>query len=531
MDLKTAFSIFSKSSPYAVSTERSPEYDVLAAYKSYIYIQTNIEEDFKQTLLSSKSDQIIFLCGSSGDGKSEILTRYSQKHKTTHSFHLDATHSFNPSETAINALDELFTQFKLNNKPLIIGINIGMMGNYAGGGSDEHRDIKNSIQAFIEKNKSNISPNHIFLDFEQYPKFAFSEKENTSDFIEKFLIRLTDASPNNPFYILYSSEVRKLGRTILTTNYELLSHKSIQKNIIDLLIKARLIKDQFLTARTLLDFIYQILTLDDYIFNNLFSGADNELLQHIQSFDPNNIHTQKIDEFILQFGLGIEDSGFVNFKMMLADFGIYDLKNAASYLRAAYLLKENIDIEHDYISDLYVNFESSLVETYSKNWLSHRYFDGAAENKIEINKFYRHTLISALHKYCNRNAPSLDKNQFFISEYNGFKIAVELEIEPDLTAIQTKGVTKIGAFNAYLKIDNTSIPPISININLLSLLLKINKGYRPNKHDKNTVILLDEIIDHIVTIANDKNSLFFIKNDNRYKIVNKYNEYYEVSGM
>lgn len=531
MDLRTAFSIFSKSSPYAVSTERSADHDILAAYKSYIYIKTDIEKDFKQALLASKSNQIIFLCGSSGDGKSEILTQYSQKYKATHSFHLDATHSFNPSETAINALDELFSQFKLNNKPLIVGINVGMMGNYAGGGSDEHDDIKKSIKAFIGKDKSNISSNHIFLDFEKYPKFSFSEEENSSDFIEKFLIRLTESNSNNPFYILYSSEIRKFGRTNLTTNYELLSHRSIQKNIIELLIKARLIKDQFLTARTLLDFVYQILVLDDCLFNNLFSGADNELLQQIKSFDPSNIHTQKIDEFILQFGLGIEDHGFVDFKSTLKDLGVYDLNDAASYLRAAYILKDKSDLANDYLIGLFSDFEDSLVEKYSHIWLCHHNYNGDSDKRIKINSFYRETLISALHKYCNRNIPSLDKTKFFISEYNGFKTAVELSIEADLTAIQTQAVTNIAVFNAYLKIDNIPIAPVSININLLSLLLKINKGYRPNKHDKSTVILLDEIIEQIITIANNKDTLFFMKNDKSYKVVNKYDEYYEVSGM
>ena len=107
MNLAQALSILSKSSPYAVSTEREQNQDLLAEYKSYIYIKTDIEADFKQALLSAKKDEIIFLCGSSGDGKSEILTQYSQKHKATHDFHLDATHSFNPSQTAIHAFGKI----------------------------------------------------------------------------------------------------------------------------------------------------------------------------------------------------------------------------------------------------------------------------------------------------------------------------------------------------------------------------------------------------------------------------------------
>lgn len=93
MELLDALSLLSKSSPYAVSTERSKDDVRLSTYKNYIYIETPIEEDFRKALFQSKQGDIVFLCGSSGDGKSEILTRYSKKYQVTKDFHLDATHS------------------------------------------------------------------------------------------------------------------------------------------------------------------------------------------------------------------------------------------------------------------------------------------------------------------------------------------------------------------------------------------------------------------------------------------------------
>lgn len=77
----------------------------------------------------------------------------------------------------------------------------------------------------------------------------------------------------------------------------------------------------------------------------------------------------------------------------------------------------------------------------------------------------------------------------------------------------------------------TQYLPMPISINLLELLEKINQGYRPNKHDKNAVLLLDEVIEQTITVANEKNTLFILKNDKRYKVVNEDNEYFEVSGM
>jgi len=43
--------------------------------------------------------------------------------------------------------------------------------------------------------------------------------------------------------------------------------------------------------------------------------------------------------------------------------------------------------------------------------------------------------------------------------------------------------------------------PVSIGLNLFELLDKLNNGYRPNKYDKNAIILLDEIVDLIIDKA------------------------------
>ena len=530
MKLIEVLSILSKSSPFAVSTDRTDE-SILQYYKDYLYIETEVEADFKKNLLALKKDEIIFLCGSSGDGKSEILTRYKEDNKSRVDFHLDATHSFNPSQTAIHALDERFTQFKGNDKPLVVGINIGMLGNYAEEGADQHNDVKASIKAFLENQAENILVNYTFLDFEQYPKFTFGHEQCSSDFAAQFLARLTEPTLENPFFALYDSEVKKSGHSMLTANYALLGLDSVQKNIIALLLKARLIKDQFLTARTLLDFVFQILAIDGYLFDNLFSGADNELLEHIQSFDPSNIHTRKIDEFVLQFSLGIEDEGFTQLKEQVKPLGVFDVTSAASYLRMVYLLKDEAQFTNKYINELKVDFNNTLVNQYANIWLLHREFDGSGKQKKELNKFYKDILIAAIHHYCNRNSPTLDKDQFFISEYNGFKMAAELEVKPDFTAIKTQDVGKIGFFNVYIRADDSALLPMPISINLLELLEKINQGYRPNKHDKNAVILLDEVIEQIITVANEKNTLFILKNDKRYKIVNEDDEYFEVSGI
>lgn len=531
MDLKQALSILSKASPYAVSTEREHSQDYLADYKRYIYINTDIETDFKKALLSAKPNQIIFLCGSSGDGKSEILTQYSKKHKATHSFHLDATHSFNPSQTAIQALDERFSEFKQSDKPLVVGINVGMLGNYAEEGSEEHGDIKKVIKDFLSRNRSAIPEKYAFLDFEDYPKFKFDSEGSASDFAEQFLKKLTAQTLENPFYVLYDRELKSQGHTQLTANFALLSRPAVQQSLIGLLLKARLIKDQFLTARALLDFIFQLLAADGYLFDNVFAGSDNELLSRIQSFDPSNLHTRTVDEFVLQHGLGIEDERFNAFRSKINEFGFFEVTEAMSFLRLFYLLRGDDELSNEFVISIQNEFTNNLVETYASAWMLHRDFDGSGQMRKALSSFYKETLIAALHRYCNRHAPTLDKDGYLVSELNGYKTAVSLEVKPDFSSIKNNALEKIGTFNAYLKVDGKSLKPMPISVKLLELLIKIGQGYRPNKHDKNAVLLLDEALEQMLAVANQKDTLFILKGDKRYKVVKEESDYFEVSGI
>lgn len=62
-------------------------------------------------------------------------------------------------------------------------------------------------------------------------------------------------------------------------NYKLLCLPGVQDVLITQLFKARLIKDQFVTTRTLLDFLHHLLMGPGYLFDNLFTGAENDLIK------------------------------------------------------------------------------------------------------------------------------------------------------------------------------------------------------------------------------------------------------------
>ena len=533
LNFRQVLSVLSKSSPYSVSTERPESISKsLDDIKDYLYIKTPIEADFytELTSLSPNSGTIIFLCGSSGDGKSEILTKYRAKFSQRANFHLDATHSFNPHETAIQTLNKLFDEHHNIKKPLVIGINVGMLGNYAEEGENEI--IKSSIKAFL--NKQSRPANHVFLNFEDYPKFKLEPHGHTADFAKTLLQQIT-AKENNIIRQYYDKEKASQSRDKrLCVNYKLLSISSVQDVIIDVLFKARLMKDQFLTARALLDFVYHLLAGPKYLFDNLFTAGENELTTKIAEFDPANVRTQFTDRFVLSHSLNLPDDEFAEYRHSLKVFGL-DMRTTtapSSFLRLFYLLRneDNVQFGNNYHKAYITEFAEQLIAQYSTIWHLHKGYDASPEQKKALKKFYNEVVIAAIHKYNNRNAVLLDKDHFFISKHNDFQLAAEIKLKVDFDRIKDDSAVDVSHFNAHLKVAESSAY-LPININLLSLMLRIVTGYRPNKHDKNTVVLLDEVVEKIAGIANSASTLYILKDNKRYKINNVDDEDFEVSGL
>ena len=150
LTLRQALGVLAKSSPFSVSTVSQRAKDVYDELKAYLYVEQDIERDFKKLLTSVRSNEIIFLCGSSGDGKSEILARAYETYHNKFRFHLDATHSFQPHQSAIEALDQLFDEAIADPRPLVLGINIGMLANFAKEGASRHHYIRTVIDGFLE---------------------------------------------------------------------------------------------------------------------------------------------------------------------------------------------------------------------------------------------------------------------------------------------------------------------------------------------------------------------------------------------
>lgn len=542
--LRKALGVLAKSSSFSVTTVTHRQKDEFDQLKEQLFVKQEIETELQRYLDVAKPGEIIFLCGSSGDGKSEILTRCKSnpRYQQRFSFHLDATHSFAPRQSAIDALNDLFSNHHQYSSPLLIGINTGMLANFAREGAECHLAIRTAIDSFLSADQEESRPyrsGHCsFFDFEHYPKFQFNEKKQYSSFIKTLLDNLTRNDDSNLFQFIFRHDETVNPELKEVANYKLLCLPGVQDVLITQLFKARLIKDQFVTTRTLLDFLHHLLMGPGYLFDNLFTGAENDLIKKVSDFDPARLHTYEIDQFILRYELGLVDPELDDFLAALAPLHIrFDRQcvnpgDAASLIRLFWLLQDE-SLGNDYHQKFSVFFNESLFEHYSEIWHLHKNYIADSEQKKALNRFYTSELIAGIQRYANRKAPelSMQKEEFFLGEYGGVKITAPVELKPDWEAIRNKNTAHPTGFDVHLKVGQNSLLPVRIGLNLFELLNKLNNGYRPNKYDKNAIVLLDEIVDLITEQAKSSSEIKFYAGGRRVYRAKADDDMITISGM
>lgn len=506
MDFNQLLGTLARSSAQAVSTlSKFP--DEIEELKHYLYVTTDIEQKFVETLESaSSSQQIIFLCGSSGDGKSELLRRHYSTYTDRFRVHLDATHSFKPDQNAVEALDQLFDEHQSSTNPLVVGINIGMLLNYQKKGAERHDAIKEAITRFVDGDRSFDS--YRFINFEDYPKFSLEEGKVGSEFVSELLRKVTANTPDNPLYRAYENAPSK-DNDLKCHNYRLLQEPAVQRVIERTLLQARLKFDQFFSARALLDFIHHLIAGDSVLFNNLFASPGYGLAGTLVDLDPCLLRSQKLDQFVVQRSLKVTDCDFDNFKAAYYEtYGPQDDLSPSCWIRAFYTLQE-VDLGNNYHKQFSEDFSHPLFDEYVHVWQLHHSDDG----RKQLRDFYSKQLIASLLKFANRLESEAVGDGIYLMKRNNIIISSKVEVRADLNSASQANTQKhqIQRFSAAIKVGETSLKPFPVTISFLELSQRILGGYRPNRHDKNTVVILEEVIEELVSVANKAKSLHFHK--------------------
>ena len=497
LTLEALINSLAKSSAAAVRAGKLPP--ELQEVKDYLYIETEIEQVFKESIDNATNSTIIFLCGSSGDGKSELLSRYNQEYGSKFLFHLDGTHSYRPDQTAIEALDKRFREHQELQKPLIVGINIGMLANYCNEGADDLSKIKTAISRYLEKRVDEDDDNIEFINFELFPKFKEENGEITAPFIDSLLSKIVAKDSSNPFHRAYLNSVRQhsVVKSKLETNFAILSLSEIRIRLREILLVSRLRSDLFLTARTLLDFVHTMLSGGGYLFDNLYNGGSSELMKSLSLFSPHQLREKEIDMFIINKTLNLSDSDFKSFAQEVnAELGILP-DSPVSWIRF-FSIAQHLEVGNNYHHKFKKNFQQPALDHFIEVWGIHSSFNGEREQRTQLRDFYNNFLIKALQIYGNRLAPSLASNKEFILKIlSGFEFSSKAEIQADLKRIEIDRQNHFGKFNAYLIVNGEKLQKLEVDANLMDLIRRIIKGYKPSKHDRDATVILEEFVELI----------------------------------
>ncbi|WP_349618332.1 DNA phosphorothioation-dependent restriction protein DptF [Azotobacter salinestris] len=513
MEFDTLIGTLARSSAQAVSTLARSS-DEIERFKDYLYIETDIEKMFISALESTHDSRaIIFLCGSSGDGKSELLKRHQAALGEGFNYHLDATHSFKPDQSAIQALDDLFDRHRESDKPLVVGINIGMLLNFQNTGSERHQDIKQAIASFVAGCRE---MNHFkFINFEDYPKFSLHDGKVDSRFVRELLLRITAATENNPLYQAFLED-QPHAQTLRYHNYRLLQSPAVQEALIRTLLHARLKFDLFFSARALLDFIQHLITGRAVLFDNVFSAPENALAASLSSLDPCVLRSKNIDEFLIHQSLGVADAEFEAFKgSYFEQFGKQELQ-PLSWIRAFHMLQGE-DIGNNYHKSFGFDFSRPLLDEYIQIWQLH----ASVENKRDLRHFYENQLINGLRKFSNRLAAQhlKDSTAIYLGKRNSIILSSRARISMDAINLQQTAPSQINSFQATIKVGGTSIKPFPVTLPFLEMIQRVLGGYRPNRHDKSTIVILEEVVEEITRVANQSQKLYFHKSNSSWSLL------------
>ena len=188
-------------------------------------------------------------------------------------------------------------------------------------------------------------------------------------------------------------------------------------------------------------------------------------------------------------------------------------------IRLFYLLQHQ-SLGNDYHQQFSADFAESLLSSYAQVWMRHSDYDGSNELKLALRPFYMNELISAVFRYANRNAPELEKGEWFLGQFGSVKLAASITIKADFTRVHFERVEKVSQFQTFIKVADRQgeyeLKPIAINLNLFELIWRLNRGYCPNKYDKNAIVLLDEIVDQISEVARRSPILKFYESGKSY---------------
>lgn len=536
------------------SKEAVESSDGLDIFKKYIHVNRNIQNELVYSIKKaheSNGAQIVLLCGNVGDGKSHLLAYVKDMHCEMISdfeIHNDATESFNPNLNEIETLKNILEPFKDDNiantnKKLILAINLGVLNNFLE--EDEVKQEFTNFNKFIEKSgvfeqdviQGPISDNHFNLvSFGDYSIFELTENGPKSNYIKGILDKIVAKDNKNMFFNAFNKDINNGFESPILENYKILSIPGVTERISKLIINVIVKYKKIISTREILNFIYELLvptnieqydmssTALDYskalLPNILFETKEkSDILKEISKEDPLKYRDEKLDNLLIMLNIANDLNSIVS--NYLDEFKIDPLENILSLVKNFNDedIKTRQEITNIIIRSLYLvgNDEIKAVfeeEPYA-NYMKYLYFYNRGESDKYIDMFDE-----VKRAVFNWNGSPKDDYIYLNDNLRNYKVAEKLEFEETEGngMCKRKNNYEIERFKSNIQLDfeminDGEIESIEIDYQLYQKIVDVNKGYCPNKNDKEEAIRFIEFIEKIIVHGDMEKELLIENTD------------------
>ncbi|SIS63371.1 DNA phosphorothioation-dependent restriction protein DptF [Salimicrobium flavidum] len=517
--------------------------------KDYMHVDRQIQIDLEKILSTEQKTggpSLVLLSGSVGDGKSHLLSYLNNREDNLlkgYRIYNDATESFDPQKSAVETLTEELDSFSDQridsaDDRVIIAINLGILNNFLE--ADHGEKSFNKLKEFINNShvfEANIQekysegPFHI-MSFSDYQPFELTEEGPRSSFFELVFEKVFNTSEKNPFYAAYLKDKHKGINVSIHDNYQFMMNKTVQHHVIDLLINTIVQHKLVISARSLFNFIADIVIPEGYSTMEDLLSVDSEKLNHttpellfnrkersyildaMNDLDPIHYRSKKTDDVLIALNTLddwesiiselIEDKTpykwFEDYIEMKKELG--EVTNATeqsifkALIRTAYLTSEDLN-------------EQVRPESFDK-YMKYLYAFHRYDKKL-IQDFYT-KVPEAMFYWMG----SPKKDYIYIDNRGTFKIAQHLKLNPSLAHLEQLQRNSNGAvirnFHttltvAYTSTDQEYKAELNVDYHLYKLILAVLDGYRPNKKDEEDAIQLIEFVEKALKFGSYKKEL------------------------
>ncbi|WP_197046741.1 DNA phosphorothioation-dependent restriction protein DptF [Oceanobacillus salinisoli] len=521
--------------------------DAFSSFKKYLHVDRPIQQDLIDTLMQTENkndSQLIFLCGSVGDGKSHLIAYMNETFPDLmekFTVHNDATESFDPQKNSLDTLAERLRNFsddqiEKSNEKLILAINLGVLHNFLE--SDYVKESYTKLAAFIEKSKvfetdyvsDNFHESHFnLISFSDYHPYQLTKEGPQSDYFTRLLEKIVHPDTTNPFYVAYQRDLKEKVESPFMVNYRFLQSESVREKISQLLIQANVKHKYIISTRALLNFIHDILVpanIEEHLTstsviedtqvllpNILFSSMDrSSLLKVMSQLDPIHIRSGKIDQILIEL----------------------NNSNDISKVFQKYLQLDGLEVWIDQLSDLGAFYELTIPtrQVLNASLIRFGYFLGSNLKKVYEDETYE-KFMSYLYAYnvgipaglkdlyqetenavfAWKGGPKHSSSYIYIDEsLSAMNIAQYLELKPYTKNLIKRDEEIFNRFKNTIIVgfqDNnkTKHALLEIDYPLYETILKVLQGYRPNKKDKEDAIQFLEFVDKLMRIGKKEDEL------------------------